>query len=314
MHPFSLSLGTIAAALLVMLAQPCLAASYYTWTDDKGELHISDSFGSVPEKYRSQLQSKRFENDSATTEISVPKGNHATGSSEPAEGFSKTREEKQLKKHRVRYIDHEGSAKRVIVSAVLNGSVSAKLAIDTGAPNTVIGVELAKKLGLFDNDHGKLFIRAGGIGGSAPAIRTIIDTIAIGGTHNSFMATTIVEKLSDAFEGLLGMDFLASYSMTIDSARKMVVFEELPSNPDHPAGRDKEWWSGLFREFASYRAEWKEYGEALDKEIRDSLISNEDDRHLKAFAEDQYREADKLFDKLNRHARENSVPMHWKQY
>jgi hypothetical protein len=250
MHPFSLSLGTIAAAFLVMLAQPCLAASYYSWTDDKGELHISDSLGNVPERYRNQLQSRRFENESPATKISDPDGRQGTGSSH-AEGQPKIKEEKKLKKYRVRYIDHEGSAKRVIVSAVLNGSVTAKLAIDTGAPSTIIGAELARKLGLFDNDHGKLFIKAGGIGGSAPAIRTIIDTIEVGGTHSAFMATTIVETLSDAFEGLIGMDFLAGYSVTIDSANKMVVFEELPGNPDNPAGRDKDLWSGLFSEFAS---------------------------------------------------------------
>jgi hypothetical protein len=59
---------------------------------------------------------------------------------------------------------------------------------------------------------------------------------------------------------------------------------------------------------------WKEYSDALDKEIRESLTANDEDRQMKAFADDQYREADKLFDKLNRHARENSVPMHWKKY
>jgi hypothetical protein len=34
----------------------------------------------------------------------------------------------------------------------------------------------------------------------------------------------------------------------------------------------------------------------------------------KDFADYQYREAEKLFDKLDDYARENAVPMHWRQY
>ncbi len=286
------------------------AADFYTWTDEQGNVHISDSLSAVPPDKRQQAEHKRFEEGTApaenTTETNASQIQPAAPSSEPAK--------RQLKKYIVPYIAYEGSAKRIIVSARLNNSVTARLAIDTGAPDTIITTPLAAKLGLYDSEHAMLQIQASGIGGTAPAVRTIIDTIEVGGAQISFVPTTITDKLSDEFEGLLGMDFVSNYEVAIDTKRRVVIFEELQPNPENPGGRDKEWWTSMFREFASYRSQWKEYSDRLDKKIRGSLMSLSEDKERKAYADAQYREADKLFDKLNEYARQNAVPVHWKQF
>ncbi len=189
------------------------------------------------------------------------------------------------------------------------------MAIDTGAPGTVISVALAKKLGLLDESHGRLFIAASGIGGTARALRSIIDDIQVGEAQSHFIPTTITAEISKSFDGLLGLDFVSNYSITIDAKRKVVVFEELPADPDNPGGHDQEWWTGVFKEFAASREGWKNVSLAIDKKIRESTVSG--DAKLTAqkdFAEYQYREAEKLFDKLNKYAAENAVPMHWRQY
>ncbi len=302
--------GLIAAALLLSLCAPGYSGGYYKWTDEDGNLHISDSLGDVPEKYRSQIEHKTYENESPS---SAEQSGGAPSSRD--QRAAEKGEEKQPLRYVVPYVPYERSAKRVIIKVVFNGSVTAPMAIDTGAPGTVISSSLAKKLGLFDEGQGRLLITTGGIGGSAPAVRSIIDTIQAGGAKIEFVPVTIIARISDAFDGLLGLDFVSNYSVTIDSKRKMVVFEELPRDPDHPGGHDREWWASLFREFAASRATWKAYSEALDQKIRDSMRSIEnEDTARKAFAEDQYRESEKLFDKLDRYARENSVPMSWKQY
>jgi|GEM_PF-646928 len=298
------------------------SGAYYKWTDESGNLHISDSLTNVPEKYRSQIESKKFENDESEPSPS-PAPSRSPSSLRPLKNARPAKqppageegEGKQPTRYEVAYTPYEGSAKRVIVSVLFNGSVTAPMAIDTGAPGTVISATLAKKLGLFAEDQGRLVILAGGIGGSAPAVRTIIDTIQVGGAKSIFIPTTVIAKLSKSFDGLLGLDFVSNYSVTIDSKRKVVVFEELPVDPEHLGGHDQEWWTALFKEFASSRADWRAYSEALDKKIRASMrsIGNED-TDKKAFADYQYREADKLFDKLHRYARENNVPMHWRQY
>jgi hypothetical protein len=301
--------GFVAAALLLSLSIPGHAAEYFKWTDEAGELHISDSLSNVPEKYRRGIESRQLEvsKPSAT----MPPEARPFVQQAPVAGG----EEKPPKKYEVAYTPNEGSAKRVIISARFNGSVTAPIAIDTGAPGTIISVSLAEKLGLFDEEHGSLLMSTGGIGGSAPAVRSIIDTVEVGGAVNNFVPITIIKPISDSFDGLLGMDFFSNYSVTIDTKRKVVIFEELQLSAEQPGGHDQEWWTTLFKEFATSRARWKEYSEALDRRIRASMKSiGNKDMERKKFADEQYKEADKLFDKLNTYARLNSVPMHWKHY
>lgn len=300
-------------AASVLLLTPCFpvhSEDMYKWTDESGGIHFSDSLAKVPQKYREQLERKGYEE--APPRQLEPNDSTPRPRSSAVDNKS---DAKHPTKYEVPYMPYEGSAKRVIVTAVFNGSVSAPLAIDTGAPGTVISYGLAKRIGLLDEDQGKLQVVIGGIGGTAPAIRSIIDTVQVGGAKSEFVPTTISAPISNAFDGLLGLDFVANYTVTIDTKRKVVVFEELPSDPELPGGHDRDWWSSLFREFAESKARWKSYSEDLDKRISASMRSIDNkDIGTKAFAEQQYREADKLFDKLNRYAREHSVPMHWKQY
>jgi len=307
---FQMSTGLIGVALLFSLCSSGYSADYYKWTDENGNLNFSDSVQNVPEKYRNQIEKRGF-TDNAPSPTEPPIKAYQT---KLPSGYEE-RKEKPSKRFEVQYKPYEGSAKRVIISAVINGSVTAPMAIDTGAPDTVISFMLAEKLGLFNNDQGRLYIKTSGIGGTAPAIRSIIDNIHVGGAKSEFIPITVIDSISDSFDGLLGLDFFSDYSVTIDSKRKMIVFEELPSNPDHPGGHDKEWWTNHFKEFADSRAKWKDYSEDLEKKIHDSMrsIGNED-VGKKAFADFQYREAEKLFDKLNRYAREHSVPTEWRQY
>jgi hypothetical protein len=310
-HP-RMSAGFVTVALLFYLCSPGFSAGYYKWTDENGNINFSDSFQNVPEKYRDQLEKREFsETAPSPSPTESPIQAHQTKPSSAVEDTKGI----PAKKFEVPYVAYEGSAKRVIISAVFNGSVTAPLAIDTGAPSTVISVKLAEKLGLFDKDHGMLFTNAGGIGGTAPAIRSIIDTLHVGEAKSEFIPITVIDSISDSFDGLLGLDFVSDYSVTIDSKRKKVVFEELPSDTDHPGGHDKEWWTNHFKEFADSRTRWKIHGEELERKIHDSMrsIGNEDIKR-KAFADYQYNEADKLLTKLNRYASQHSVPTEWRQY
>jgi aspartyl protease/uncharacterized protein DUF4124 len=305
-----MSTGLIAAVLLFSLCSPGYSADYYKWIDEDGNLNFSDSFQNVPEKYRNQIEKRGFI-DNAPSAAEPPVKAHQKKL--PLE-YEKSNE-KPFKRFEVPYKPYEGSSKRIIISAVFNGSVTAPLAIDTGAPGTMISFKLAEKLGIFDKDQGRLFIKTAGIGGTAPAIRSIIDNIYVGGAKSEFVPIIVIDSISDSFDGLLGLDFVSDYSVTIDSKRNVVVFEELPSDPNHPGGHDKEWWTNHFREFADSRAKWKAYSEDLEKKIHDSMRSvGNEDVSRKAFAEFQYKEADKLFDKLNGYASEHSVPMEWRRY
>jgi hypothetical protein len=310
----------IFAFALVLFCSAGYSADFYHWTDDSGNFHLSDTLEKVPEKYRSQIEKQHFGNDEEKKEGSEQ------GTPAPSESLAGPHAQRRhagvwdqttqpLKRYEVPYRPFEGSARRVIVEATFNNSVTAPMAIDTGAPGTVISVALAEKLGLLDESHGRLYVAARGIGGTARAMRSIIDDIRVGEARSHFVPTTITAGLSNSFEGLLGLDFVSNYSVTIDSKRRVVMFEELPDDPDSPGGHDQGWWRNIFGEFASSRTYWKNVSSNVDKKMRESVVSG--DAQLTAakdFADYQYREAEKLFDKLDDYARENAVPMHWREY
>ncbi|MBI5848640.1 MAG: clan AA aspartic protease [Nitrospirae bacterium] len=260
---------------------------------------------SVPTFSDQDLERYRKRSDISSPSAETP-GRPASGerSSSPKEGARKPL------KHEVTYTAFEGGSRRVIIPVQLNGSVTARMVLDTGAPGMIIFDRLARRLGIFDQDEAKLMTSSAGIGGQTPSILTIVDSVQVGSAEDTFIPTNIVSSLSDAFDGLIGMDFMANYAIRIDTARLVVVFEELPDREYMPGGHDEMWWRSNFRNFAATRAEWKQFMVSLDTQKIDPNRHKE----LKEFAVRQYREADRLFTKLNNYAITNSVPMHWRQY
>ncbi|MDP2158169.1 MAG: retropepsin-like aspartic protease [Nitrospirota bacterium] len=220
--------------------------------------------------------------------------------------------QQSVNKIEIPYTAFEGSSRRVIIPVVLNGSITAKMALDTGSPGMIIFDRLANRLGIFEKDDGKLLTYSAGIGGEAPSVLTIVDSVQVGRAEDKFIPTYIVASLSNSFDGLIGMDFMANYSIRIDTARHVVVFEELPDRQNMPGGHDELWWRDNFRNFAVIRGQWKQFRESLNK-----ITMERDPKKLdgiKLFADRQHREADRLFTKLNNYAITHSVPMHWRQY
>jgi hypothetical protein len=221
-------------------------------------------------------------------------------------------------RHEIAYDPYEGSTQRVIIKVTLNGRVQAPLAVDTGAPKTIISVELAERLGLMNGTSAGVWTRAGGIGGSTPAIRTIIETIRVGDIEQQFFPTMIVPELSTAFEGLIGMDFLSLFVMHIDPAHRLLILEDVPPTSLVYGQRNEQWWRSNYQELANLRRRWRDYAEQLNEEIESSNIAAgggiEDARLLLEFARRQAVESERLFDQLNRRAVQYLVPMNWREY
>jgi hypothetical protein len=230
----------------------------------------------------------------------------------------------KLKRQEVPYKAYEGSAKRIIIPITLNASVTAPILLDTGATGMLISFGLAEKMGILEKDEGNLVESVSGIGGSIPAILTIVDTIQVDGLEEHFIPTKVSQPFSNEFEGLIGMDFVSNYSVQIDTRKQVVVFEELPPRSDMPGEHDESWWRNIFHQFASKRAEWRKLKESLNdiKDPSQPAMAVRTGRRaravtvgeLKTFADRQYEEADKLLHKLDRYAIRNAVPMEWREY
>jgi hypothetical protein len=221
-------------------------------------------------------------------------------------------------RHEIPYDPYEGSTQRVIIRATLNGRVTARLALDTGSPTTIISAALAERLGLLSETSAGVWTRAGGIGGTAPAIRTILETIRVGDIEQQFFPTTIIREMSTGFEGLIGMDFLSLFATRIDPARRVLVLEDVPPEATLYGQRNEQWWRSNYKELAILRRRWSDFAERLNKAIEDSNITAgggiEDARLMLEFARKQASEAERLFDQLNKRAMQYVVPMSWREY
>ncbi|GBE06628.1 MAG TPA: hypothetical protein ENG95_02900 [Nitrospirae bacterium] len=217
-------------------------------------------------------------------------------------------DEQELKRYVIPYKAYEGTARRIIIPVTFNRRYTVPMLLDTGAPGMHISRSLAEKLGIFKRGGDKLWVTVGGIGGLIPAVYTIIDSVQVGEARDNFVPTVVSPAISDDFEGLIGMDFMANYSIRIDTGKHVVVLEELPPDPRMPGGHDETWWRMTFQKFKSMRSSWKEYRKYLDTQKDDSKKL----RQLKDFADTQYKEAQDLYDRLWVYASKNAVPNEWR--
>jgi hypothetical protein len=317
---FSVLTRSGALVLFILITAPLTAsgADIFSWTDDQGTIHFSDSVSDVPARYRKSIKTKKFGPDEELPATKPPAARELPdqGNAPPPDSEQPAME--APKRFEVPYRAYEGNAKRVIVSVKFNDRVTAPMALDTGAPGSLISAKVAKELDLFDDENGRLWVTVGGLGGTARAIRTVVNSVQIGGARTTFVPVQVTKSISDAFEGLIGMDIMGNYSMRVEPARRVVVFEELPHSSDRPGGHDEGWWRTTFQEFAAFHNEWKQALTAAETELdRSTAVSSStatDLQRRRDLAKRQTQEAEKLMDRLHRFARENAVPMHWRTY
>lgn len=279
-----------AAAILQGRASAQQKQKTYQWIDPDGNIHVSDHPTS---QQQAQTPPPAAARPAASTQAEIPG-----------------------KSIELPYVALEGTARRVIVNVRFNGRVAAPLALDTGSPGMIISASLAKKLDLFSRDQGKLLVLASGIGGDAPAVRTILENVEIGGAVERFVPVTITNELSDAFAGVVGMDFMGEYAMTIDPKRKVVVLQEQQRGAEAPGGHAEHWWRANFAEFRAARDKWRNLRDSLELAASRSTtvdgMSQEELNELRALAKAQARESETLLARLESYASTLQVPRHWR--
>jgi hypothetical protein len=223
-----------------------------------------------------------------------------------------------LRTFTVPYIAREGSANRVIIQVTFNDAVTVPMALDTGAPGTIISTGLAERLGLLKPNEGRLVTVAQGIGGQTAALVVVLKSLAVDKARTDFVLAKVVSKLSDAFEGVVGMDFVAGYALELDTQHKLLVLKELPPGAQSPGGHDERWWREAFTYVARQRSAWARLSERLGETLRlgspPAGMSAADAQGLAELATEQNREIEVLAGKLERHASKNAVPREWRSY
>ncbi len=169
---------------MALIHPPQSFADIYRWTDASGTIHIADDPTDVPAQYRKNLK--------------ITEGMEEAGKGEDIP-FERT------------------SSGLILVEAVLNGGVKARMVFDTGADIVVITEELSKKLRQNISRGGetiKLHTNCGEVRGISFAVNKIELGNAV--KENVRSVITPDDFALSGFEGLLGLSFLGDFKITVD--------------------------------------------------------------------------------------------------
>ena len=294
--------GPISCLLLLCLVYPThlSGAQLYKWVDEEGTVHMTDNVSNIPVQFRDQVEKKNL------GESNLPARNAGifpNAGINPENGISARRH------FSVPYRPFEGASRRIIIPVTFNDSVTEPMLLDTGSPGLLISPKLAGRLGLMDEGDGGLMIMAAGIGGAVPAMLAVVDSMMVGEARTEFLPATIAKVPSNDFEGLVGMDFLANYRISINSRDNVLVFDELPPDREKPGGHDEAWWRSNYQRISRLRTEWSNFLDSLEQRT----MASSDTERIKKVAASQYEEASKLYQRLESYARENAVPTTWRR-
>jgi len=113
----------------------------------------------------------------------------------------------------------ETNGSLVMVRVTFNNSVTANLALDTGATTTLVSRRIARDLGL--SALGK--VRGYGVGGSFVGQVARVETVRVGEAETSNLVVAIHDFSPDPrVEGLLGLDFLNRFEMSLDTRKRQL--------------------------------------------------------------------------------------------
>lgn len=111
-------------------------------------------------------------------------------------------------------------AGHAIVPVTFNNSITANLMVDTGASRTMVSKRVARDLRLYSMGSGTGY----GVGGRITVGIARVESVKVGEVEIQNMPVSIHDFSPDpSYEGLLGVDFLGRFHMSLDSAKQVMV-------------------------------------------------------------------------------------------
>jgi clan AA aspartic protease (TIGR02281 family) len=187
--------GLMAAVAVAVLCVPA-GAQIVRWTDERGEVHITDA-DSVPERHRGSAEV--LSRPRSPTAPGDPAGSLPSGVASVASGTT---------------VIHFRPGKPIMAVARINGSAIVSLMIDTGADSTAIHASVIKALGVDLGDAPD--VRTHGVGGTSRARVVVLDRLEVGGATVAPLRVYVMEEDLPG-QGLIGRDFLRHFRMSVDN-------------------------------------------------------------------------------------------------
>ena len=188
----------LSVTALATIQPPALRAEIYRYVDERGQGFYVDGLENVPAPYRRAATPMGIRN--APSSSAAPAAESAASAAPPGTAI-------------IKYTPGQ----RIIVDVKINGSLTAKLLLDTGADRTMIsprtlqaaGVAISRPVGTG---------RITGATGTDSIDFVMVDSLEVGEARVGKMPVGSYELAADSGEGLLGRDFLDQFKVTMDAA------------------------------------------------------------------------------------------------
>jgi clan AA aspartic protease (TIGR02281 family) len=224
-------------------------AGMYSWKDDKGKTHFTDSLHKIPQKFRKGDQGfKKYKSarPSKGSQISRPdtlSRKPVRSSYTPGKLGSTGNEE-----HVIPLIQTAGG--NFMVEVLFDNRVKAMLMVDTGASLVTISEKIAKQLGYRTNSRSAEipFTTAGGM---VWMPMVAFNSVQVGDAKVEMVEASVNNKMGD-MDGLLGMSFLGDYRVEMDTARSQMILKPLGKPGDtNWDGKSAFWWKNRYSGYAT---------------------------------------------------------------
>jgi clan AA aspartic protease (TIGR02281 family) len=124
-------------------------------------------------------------------------------------------------------IDYDRYGSNIVVEALLNDWVKARLVVDTGASLVIISGEVADKLGLNLNKEEPSLIVTLADGREVKANPVILESLKVKDAElKNVRAAVLKDKVPTQDDGLLGMSFLENFLLSLDVRTNRLILEE----------------------------------------------------------------------------------------
>ena len=223
------------AVLVVIVIIPMISfvarAQVYKWTDEKGNIYFTDDDSKIPERYRTDAESRKVPKEAPTPSAEINPPPLPAAKAPESQGFQV-------------HLSRRGGTWETEV--ILNGKVKRTLIVDTGASFVLIDGQTAKELDVTVGEDTPIIPMSTASGwGFVPLVT--LKSVRVGEAEVQNVEAVILTMPSGG--GLLGNTFLNKFGVNIDSTNEKMTLSptEGKSSLDHPGGHSKDYWVSQFR-------------------------------------------------------------------
>lgn len=212
------------------------AAEIYRWQNSQGQIHYSSSPPSYPVTGPIEVKRNnrwyRYTGEEAFPNLTTNPANQITYTTSFPNQLLPL--EKAAQQTVIPYSQYQSM---IIVEVTLNPGITRPFAIDTGATYTVISQELADTLHLRPTPAAPR-ITLQTANGRIQVPLVTLDSLTVNGLENSNITAAIHQFDESAMiSGLLGLNFLNRFQMTVDAKNNQLIF--IPIAHDCVAAREQ---------------------------------------------------------------------------